>query len=111
MHVELVKLGFSRSSADPCLYFKNVDNDGIIIFALWVDDLVVATLLDEVSEDFKSGLGALFRISDLGDVRMAMGLSIQQSKDKSEIKVSQEHYIVEMLEKYGMLDAKPLKTP
>ena len=35
-------LGFKRSDADPCLYNKH-DRDGIMMIALYVDDMLLAT--------------------------------------------------------------------
>ena len=33
----LLTFGFTKSDADPCVYFRE-DQDGILILALWVDD-------------------------------------------------------------------------
>jgi hypothetical protein len=34
-------MGFKRSSADQCLYFKNSEKNSIVIWILWVDDCLL----------------------------------------------------------------------
>jgi hypothetical protein len=50
----LTSLGFTKSSADPNLYFKVVD-DGPIILLLYVDDLFLTGVEKLISECKKNG--------------------------------------------------------
>eukprot|EP00253_Pinus_taeda_P027368 PITA_27368 len=73
----LMKLVFTRSEADPNLYFK-VEDDKPLILVLYVDDLFLT------------------------------GLEVWQKP--GEIFLSQGKYVVKVLERFGMVDCKPVTT-
>ena len=50
-------------------------------------------------------------MKDLGKKKWILGMDIIHDRHKREIKLSQEHYILKVLERFGMADAKPLSTP
>ena len=59
-----MKLGFTRSNADPNLYFK-VDREKPLILVLYVDDLFL-TGADPLIHQCKRKLAAEFEMKDLG---------------------------------------------
>ena len=59
----LMKLGFTRSGADPNLYFK-VDNDKSLILVLFVDDLFL-TCADPLIHQCKRERASEFKMKDL----------------------------------------------
>jgi hypothetical protein len=50
-----------------------------------------------------------FEMSMIGELSFFLGLQIKQSKDG--IFVSQSKYLKDMLKKFGLENAKPIKTP
>jgi hypothetical protein len=60
----MMNLGFTKSSADPKLYFKVVD-DGLVILLLYVDDLFL-TCVENIIFECKRKLVAEFEMKDLG---------------------------------------------
>ena len=60
----LMSLGFTKSNADPKLYFK-VEDDGRMILLLYVDDLFL-TGVEKLIIDCKRKLIAEFEMKDLG---------------------------------------------
>ena len=88
----LMSLGFTKSKADPNLYFK-VENGKQVILLLYVDDLFL-TGDDELIVDSKRKLAAEFEMKDLGTMHFFLGLEVWQKP--SEIILSQGKYVVEM---------------
>jgi hypothetical protein len=73
----LMSLGFTKSKADPNLYFKIVD-DGPVILLLYVDDLFL-TGEEKLITDCKKKLAAEFEMKDLGPMHYFLGLEVWQS--------------------------------
>jgi hypothetical protein len=102
-----MSLGFTKSSADPNLYFK-VEDDGPMILLLYVDDLFL-TRVEKLIIECKRKLVAEFEMKDLGLMHYFLGLEVWQRKN--EIFLNQGKYVVEILKRFGMLDCKPMATP
>eukprot|EP00253_Pinus_taeda_P008396 PITA_08396 len=101
-----MKLGFTRSEVDPNLYFK-VENDKPFILVLYVDDLFL-TGANPLIHKCKRELASEFEMKDLGSVHYFLGLEVWQNR--GEIFLSQGKYVVKILERFGMVDCKPVTT-
>eukprot|EP00253_Pinus_taeda_P007305 PITA_07305 len=102
-----MKLGFTRSEADPNLYFK-VENDKPLILVLYVDDLFL-TGADPLIHKCKRELAFEFVMKNLGLMHYFLELEVWQKP--GEIFLSQGKYVVKILERFGMVDCKPVTTP
>eukprot|EP00253_Pinus_taeda_P009075 PITA_09075 len=102
----LMKLGFTRSEADPNLYFK-VEDDKPLILVLSADDLFLIGA-DSLIHKCKRELASEFEMKDLGLMHYFLGLEVWQKP--GEIFLSQGKYVVKILERLGMVDCKPLTT-
>ena len=60
----LMKLGFTRSNADPNLYFK-VDRERSLVLVLYVDDLILSGV-EPLINQYKRELASEFEMKDLG---------------------------------------------
>ena len=69
-----MKLGFTRSEADPNLYFK-VEDDKPLILVLYVDDLFL-TGADPLILKCKRELAFEFEMKDLGLMHYFLGLEV-----------------------------------
>eukprot|EP00253_Pinus_taeda_P026255 PITA_26255 len=94
-----MKLGFTKSEANPNLYFK-VEDDKPLILVLYVDDLFL-TGADLLIHKCKRELASEFEMKD-------QGLEVWQKP--REIFLSQGKYVVQILERFGMMDCKPMTT-
>lgn len=101
----LVGLGLKPCISDPCIY---TDEGKEIIVALYVDDIGVWG--SECKIDwFKGELSKLLDIRILNDSQF---LSIRVTKPNGDtIALDQSHYITQVLEQFGMENAKGLSTP
>ena len=50
-------------------------------------------------------------MKDLRAEKWVLGMDIIRDRHKREIKLSQEHNVLKVLERFGMADAKPVSTP
>ena len=102
-----MSLGFTKSKADSNLCYK-VDEDGILILLLYVDDMFFMGE-DKSIIECKKRLAAEFEMKDLGMMHYFLGLEVWQHSD--EIFLNQGKYTVEILKRFGMLDCKAMTTP
>eukprot|EP00253_Pinus_taeda_P002260 PITA_02260 len=101
-----MKLGFMRSDVDPNLYFK-VQKDMTLNLVLYVDDLFM-TGVDPLIYQCKRELASEFGMKDLGLMHYFLSLEVWQKL--GEISLSQEKYIVKLLERCGMVDCRSVST-
>lgn len=102
----LRKFGLKKSQLDPCIYYSD---DLSVLIAIYVDDfLIFFRELGKLNE-IKQYLHRTFRMKDLGAVSSCIGMRIKQSKNA--IEIDQSGYIEKILERFGMTDSKPVKTP
>lgn len=100
----LVKMGFAKSQCDPCVYVKSS-----IIIAVYVDDLLIFYKNVADLNETKGKLHKMFKMKDIGEAKCCLGININQGIDF--IELNQSKYILFLLEKFGMAQCKPCKTP
>jgi hypothetical protein len=103
----LPRLGFSKSHADPNLYYKVVDNAPVILL-LYVDDLFI-TGEEYLIIQCKKELASKFDMKDLGLMHYYLGLEVWQKR--GEVFLGQGKYAIKILQKFGMMDCKSMDTP
>ena len=81
----------------------------ITIVAVYVDDLILMTSgLDQMVQ-LKEKLADQFKMKDMGPLHYLLGISVLQGEDC--IIIHQKQYILKLLKKFRMEDAKPVSTP
>jgi hypothetical protein len=103
----LTKLGFSKSHADPNLYY-NVMNNAPVILLLYVDDLFI-TGEESLIIQCKKDLASEFDMKYLGLMHYYLGLEVWQKR--GEVFLGQGKYAIKILQKFGMMDCKSMDTP
>ena len=96
---ELEKLGFYQSEVDPCLLIHRGRN---LMVLTHVDDIPIAAPKLEDVLWFKKELSKVFKIKDLGEPTKILGMKLTRDRPNGTLKLDQEHYIQENLEKFGM---------
>lgn len=100
---------FKQSTADPCVYIRNAET--MIIVAVYVDDLIVIAETEEEMKKVKQSLSAQFKMKDMGKLHYCLGITIEQDSEQKCLWMHQKQYILKMLEKFGLSEAKPVSTP
>ena len=110
VHTFLSDNNFRQADSDPCIYVNREDYGSILIVAVYVDDIIVASKTDSQIGKFKTLIGDRFKIKDLGLLNYFLGVTVDQRTDGS-IFIGQKSYTNALLEKYSMTDCKPVGTP
>ena len=62
-------------------------------------------------EKIKRKLMDRFKVIDLGDVLLVLGMQVTRDRQGKTLTISQENYTKSILERFGMADCKPSSTP
>ena len=62
-------------------------------------------------DKLKAQLKQEFEMKDLGAAKKILGMKILRNRQERKLFLSQKKYIEKVLERFGMLDVKPAKTP
>ena len=100
-------MGFTKSKADPNIYYK-VENGNPVILLLYVDDMFV-TCVDGLIMDTMRKLATESEMKDLGMMHYFLGMKVWQNADG--IFLEQGKYVVEILKRFKMMDCKAMTTP
>lgn len=100
-------MGFTKSEADPNLYFIVIGEEPLIL-VLYVDDLVI-TGVERLIEHCKRDLAAELEMKDIGLMHYFLGLEVWQ--EEGHFFLGQGKYIVDILGRFHMEDCKPMLTP
>jgi Reverse transcriptase (RNA-dependent DNA polymerase) len=107
IHAFLVKLGFVRSAADPCLY---IDAKRVLYITIWVDDLLIVGKNGLDIANVKAQLSHEFEMKDLGQLEHFLGMRISRHQNGN-IAIDQNGYIRQILKRFGMDASKTVSTP
>ena len=101
----------TQSTADPCIFIKTGDTRDITIVAVYVDDLTIVTKTTEKMAEIKSDLMLKFKMNDLGKLHHCLGMTIEHDEKRKCLWLHQKPYIMSMLQKFGLKEAKTVSTP
>ncbi|CAK1597413.1 unnamed protein product [Parnassius mnemosyne] len=112
-HKELVRMllsiGFKALPQDQCVFVAR-KNEHIMLIAIYVDDLILATNDNVWLNNVKNKLSNKFEMKDMGKISDCLG--IQFSRDNEDrVYMEQSVYIERLLERFGMCECKPALTP
>lgn len=105
----LKSLGFTRSTADSCVYVRWKDNSKMMI-AVYVDDICIMSDTDTQMTEVKSALSARFKMTDLGELHHCIGIVVKRENNSS-LHLSQTPYIRQLLKRFDMENCNPVSTP
>ncbi|KAM1792474.1 hypothetical protein ACFX12_036326 [Malus domestica] len=104
----LEELGFQASMADSSLFiFCNGTN--VIYLLIYVDDILVTGNNPAHISTLIHQLGRKFSMKDLGPLHYFLGMEI--TRTPTAMYLTQSKYILDLLKRTQMADAKPLSTP
>uniref|UniRef100_A0A2N9J6A9 Integrase catalytic domain-containing protein n=1 Tax=Fagus sylvatica TaxID=28930 RepID=A0A2N9J6A9_FAGSY len=107
----MIQIGYTRCEYDCCVYVRILEDGSYIFLLLYVDDMLIAAKsMCEVNR-LKSLLHKEFEMKDLGAAKKILGMEIRRDREARKLWLSQKNYIRKVLEKFSMLDAKPVSTP
>ena len=105
----LNKFNFKASAGDQCIFIGFVCG-WLVYEALFVDDGFVACKSSEVLSYILKVLSQEFEIT-VGDASYFVGMQIKRNREKKEMIIHQSAYIQQVINKFGMSDAKSISVP
>ena len=82
------KLSCERSKADPCLFFRWDEKDGLILWLTWIDDKLCIAHPD-VIKDEKDRMKKHFECDDVGEVVDYIGCKVEVDQKEHSVKFTQ----------------------
>jgi hypothetical protein len=104
----LLALGFHGSRSDSSLFIYN--KASIIMYVLiYVDDIILTGSHSTAIDDLLLSLKRDFAVKDLGSLNFFLGIEVLPNA--AGVLLSQQRYILDLLKRTKMTDAKPVSTP
>ena len=107
----MISNGYLRSKYDSCVYSGSSNSGGAVYLLLYVDDMLLASKDRSEIKKLKDLLNAEFEMKNLGCAKRILGMDIIRNRATGTLFVSQERYILKVLDRFDMLDAKSIQTP
>jgi hypothetical protein len=104
----LLKNGFEMGKTDSTLFIQKVDKD-LFVCQIYVDDIIFGSTNEKFCEEFSRIMTKRFEMSMMGELKFFLGFQIKQWKNGTFL--CQTKYTSDMLKKFDMENAKPIKTP
>ena len=99
---------FNRTN-DPCIY--TLPEGELSIIGVYVDNFVVTGESSGRIEQVETALAQKFNVKDPGELHYFLGVQVIQDHERGTVWIGQPTFTESVLQKYGMNEAKPIKTP
>lgn len=107
---EASKFGLLPTSSDPEIYIVK-DTRGTLVIHLHVDDSLLVCSSRSMLDEFVSFLNSVFEVKWTDSPSLYLGIKINFDTKKKVCSLSQAHYIENVLDRFGMTNCNPVKTP
>jgi hypothetical protein len=104
----LTQNSFRIGKADSTLFIRKVDKN-LFICQIYVHDIIFGSTNQSFCDEFRKIMTDRFKMSMIGELKFFLGFQIKQLEDGTFL--SQTKYTQDILKKFGMDKAKPIKTP
>jgi hypothetical protein len=104
----LIENGFRIGKADSTLFTRKMGKD-LFVCQIYVDDIIFDSTNKSFCDEFRKIMTDEFEMSLMGVLTFFLGFQIKQAKERTFI--SQMKYTHDILKKFGMDKAKPIKMP
>jgi hypothetical protein len=104
---KLLEFGLKQSKTETCVFFKN-GNQRIIVLC-YVDDLLIACKTSQQIDALVKALSKTFKINTK-PLTYYLGVQIEINKN-NDIHLHQTAYVEEILERFGMTNARSVTSP
>jgi hypothetical protein len=104
----LIENSFRIGKADSTLFTRKMGKD-LFVCQIYIDDIIFGSTNKSFCDEFSKIMTNRFEISMMGVLTFFLGFQIKQAKDG--IFISQMKYTHDILKKFGMDKAEPIKAP
>ena len=110
LHDSLLKMGFTRTFADPGVYI-HFHNQDLIILVMYVDDAPFMDSNHSYLKFKKQEFMKEWESPDLGEAKEYLGMRITRDRIKKTLKLDQISYADKVIKHFKLNDAKIARTP
>lgn len=105
--------GFRRAASDDALYLKFMPGGDFCFIPTWVDDLLIVAPHPEGVAQAKEMLARGFKIKDLGEVGLYLGMQVKRDRHKGVLELGLQRYVQGLAKRFTELlaSARSCKTP
>ena len=89
---DMLELGYCQSRADPLVHSRHVD-DEITIMSTYTNNMTGISSTKEGAERVKAELGQRYKIKNLGEANLILGIKIERDREAGTLSISQHAYI------------------
>ena len=107
----LLDMGFHCTEEDACLFIHHGDNGKITMLGTHVDDLFGWSTEPDFLLSVESRLDTEFELVNNGKPNYILGIHIEHDVKSGAIKLHQQKYITDVLERFGMINCHPVRSP
>jgi len=104
----LGSVNFRESYSDPSLFIKNQDGQVIYLFA-YVDDLVITGSSEQMMRKEIEEMKKEFAVRELGELSYFLGIQVKRTE--TDLFLSQQRYLINLLSSCNFTNLKPSSTP
>jgi hypothetical protein len=104
----LIEKGFARGKLDTTLFLM-FDGKDMLIVQIYVDDIIFGSTNENLCKEFSKTMQDEFEMSMMGELKFFLGLQIKQTEDG--IFLNQSKYVIDLLKRFGLTNAKAYGTP
>jgi hypothetical protein len=99
---------FVQSANDPCLFIHSTLKAAIV---LYVDDLLIGAESQRGISTISEALASKFKMRMLGEPKVFLGMQIKYDRKKKLMSMSQQQYIDELVDRFGVGHLPPRNLP
>jgi hypothetical protein len=100
--------GFTRGKLEITLFLM-FDGKDMLIVQIYVDDIIFCSTNENLCKEFSKTMQDEFVMSMMGELKFLLGLQIKQTKEG--IFLNQSKYVINLLKRFGLENAKAYGTP
>jgi hypothetical protein len=104
----LIENGFKIGKADSTLFTRRAGDD-LFVCQIYVDDIIFGSTNKACCDEFSQTMIKRFEMSMMGELNFFLGFQVKQLKEGTFL--CQTKYTHDILKKFNMENAKPIKTP
>lgn len=108
LSTKLLQIGFVGSKADTSLFIYRTKTVTIYLL-IYVDDIIITASDPAAITELLKLLSVDFAVKELGELHYFLGVEV--NKVEAGLLLSQERYILDLLKKTKMHEAKPISSP
>ena len=104
----MIKVKYNRCEYDSYVYFKQSDDPTYLL--LYVDDMLIVARNKTHVQKLKAQIKKEFDMKDLREVKKILGMEITRDRSTCRLWLSQENYVLKVLERFNMAEARLVTT-